>query len=100
MNNIIRVKDMLSIMDMRDTSGEHIPFSIEMVTCNEKTGEGGEIISFEKAIQCGGAKSNSKLRNPNNFENYMRNIISVGGDRITKIDPWCVRKFNEMEVLL
>lgn len=89
---------MLKVMDMRTNDGEHIPFSIEFVTCNEAKGEGGQIINFDAAVVVGGAHSNSESRNPNNYENFMRNIRHLNSDRVTKIDPWLVRKFNNMEV--
>lgn len=91
---------MLSIMDARTRDGEHIPFAIEFVTCNERLSEGGKIIKFENAVQVGGAHSKSEIRNPNNYRNYMRNIRHVDSDRQTKIDPWLVRKFNGMEVMI
>ena len=100
MDNIIRTRDMLAVMAMRNKGGDFIPFSIEFVTCNERFNEGGKIISFDKAAQCGGVNSKSEIKNPNNYENFMRNIKPVAGDRITKIDPWLVRKFNGMEVQL
>jgi hypothetical protein len=97
---IIRSKDMLSVMNMRLQDGQPVPFSFEFVTCNEKTNEGGEIIFFDKAVQIGSAVSKSEIKNPNNFKNLMRNIQHVNSDRIIKIDPWLVRKFNDMEVQL
>lgn len=100
MDNIIRTRDMLATMAMRNSAGDFIPFSIEFVTCNERFNEGGEIIKFDKAVQYGTANSKSEVKNPNNYKNFMRNIKPVDGDRITKIDPWLVRKFNGMEVQL
>lgn len=85
---------------MRNSAGDCIPFSIEFVTCSERFNEGGEIIYFDKAAQYGGINSNSALKNPNHYENFTRNIKPINGDRITKIDPWLVRKFNGMEVQL
>lgn len=91
---------MLKTMAMRTSDGEPIPFSITFVTCDQKKNTGGEKITLAEAVLVGGGKSNSDSRNPNHFENYTRNIKSAKGDRILKIHPLLVTRFNQMQITL
>ena len=96
----ISVADMLKVMQSRSSDGELIPFSITFVTCDRKKKTGGQKITLEKAISEGSGKSKSKLRNPDHYRNYTRNIRSVDGDKIIKIHPLLVTRFNGQTIML
>lgn len=83
---------------MRGEDRELIPFSITFVTLNEKNGTGGDKITLKEAVFVGGPSKRPKVRNPNHFENYTRNIRAVNGDRIIKIHPLLVTRFNNYRV--
>lgn len=95
---IISVKDMLNTMVMRGEDRELIPFSITWVTCDEKMGVGGDKITLKEAVFVGGPSKRNSKRNPNHFENYTRNIRALEGDRIIKIHPLLVTRFNGFRV--
>lgn len=95
---IISVRDMLNTMVMRGQDRELIPFSITFVTCDEKKDIGGDKISLDEAVFVGGPSKKPKARNPNNFQNYTRNIRALNGDRIMKIHPLLVTRFNGFRV--
>ena len=96
---MIRVPDMLEQMQMRTSDGELIPFDIEFVTCSLSKNTGGKVIKM-KAILSGGPGSKSTKKNANHFRNYTRNIMSVDGDRPTKIRVLLVRRFNNQKIIL
>ncbi|WP_342645006.1 hypothetical protein [Mucilaginibacter sp. CSA2-8R] len=100
MNDLIRVADMLEIMQMRSDDGNLIPFSITFVTANKKEGTGGQRISYEAAVLYGFAKSNSTIRNPAHHANYTRNLVGVGTNEIRKFHPLLVEYFNGKTVIL
>jgi len=85
---------MLWTMQSRTTDGELIPFQIKFVTLNLKEGTGGDIISLEKAVIVGSAKSKSEKRNPNHFQNYTRNIRAAASDKIIKVHVPLIIEFN------
>ena len=95
---LIRVADMLQTMQMRDTDGQRIPFSITFVTCDLKKDEGGNKITLKKAVLVGASSSKSTAKNPQHYANYTRNIKVLGGDRLIKMHPILVTKFNGWRV--
>ena len=95
---LIRITDMLKTMQMRGEDRDPIPFSITFVTCNLKMDEGGEKITIKKAVLVGSGKSKSKMKNPNHYSNYTRNIRSVNSDRILKMHPILVTRFNRQKI--
>lgn len=98
MDDFISIKDMLNIMQMRGHDRELIPFSITFVTADLRKGTGGKKIVFDQAVFVGGVSKKSKVRNPNHYDNFTRNIRHVQSDRIITIHPLLVMKFNGMEV--
>ena len=97
---MIRVRDMLSQMLMKTTDGVFVPFSVTFVTCDVKRGTGGKKITIDSAILEGGPKSNSKLRNPNHYRNYTRNIRATTGDKTIKVHALLITRFNGAKIIL
>lgn len=97
---MIRVADMLRMMNEWESSGNRVPFSITWVTCNMKQNTGGEKITLDRAVLVGSGVSKSRDRNPNHFENYTRNIKSAEGDRIMKIHVLHITQFNGKKIIL
>jgi hypothetical protein len=97
---MIRVPDMLNVMNQRDGNGDYIPFSLTWVTCNKKQHTGGEKITLDRAVLCSGGKSSAEKYNPDHFENYTRNIRAAGADRIMKIHVLLVTRFNGAKITL
>jgi hypothetical protein len=97
---MIRVSDMLNVMNQRDGNSDFIPFSITWVSCNLKQNTGGEKITLAKAVLKGSGKSKSAKRNPNHYENYTRNIVAFGGDRIMKVHVLLITRFNDDKIIL
>lgn len=83
---------------MRGEDHDPIPFSITFVTCDLNKDEGGDKITIKKAILVGSGSSKSEVKNPNHFANYTRNIRSVNSDRILKIHPPLVTRFNGQKI--
>ena len=96
--NLISINDMLKTMAMRGTDKERIPFSLTFVTCDVKRDEGGNKIHLREAILVGSSRSKSRIKNPNHYKNYTRNIRAVGGDRIIKIHPLLTTEFNGLKL--
>ncbi|MDX3913775.1 MAG: hypothetical protein QHC79_09565 [Pseudosphingobacterium sp.] len=97
---IISVMDMLNTMAMRGQDRELIPFSITFVTCDLTKNKGGEKITLDEAVLVGGNKSKSEARNPNHYSNFTRNIRHLHSDRIIKIHPLLVTRFNGYKVTI
>lgn len=95
---LVRVVDMLREMQRRDQKGEPLPFSITFVTCDLKRVTGGEKITLQRAVLVGGPSKSDKIRDPKHGANFTRNIKAVDGDRIIKIRPLLVTRFNGMGV--
>lgn len=85
---------------MRGADGEFLPNEITFVTCDRKKGTGGKKITIKKAVPIGGPQSASELRNPNHYRNYTRNIRSVDSDKIIKIHPLLITRFNGQPIML
>ena len=85
-------------MKMRGEDGHRIPFSITFVTCDIKCDEGGLKIYLLEAILVGSSRSKSRIKNPNHYEKYTRNIRAVGGDRLIKIHPLLTTEFNGLKL--
>lgn len=81
-------------MTRRDEKGELIPFSITFVTCNQKLNTGGEKITFDRAVYAGGASQNKKRRSPNKADHFTREIRHQDGDRLMRIHPLLVTRYN------
>jgi hypothetical protein len=97
---VIKVNEMLAIMNTRDEAGELIPATIRAITCNVKKGTGGKRITYKDVILVGGSTSNSTVRNPNHFQNFTRNIKSIRNSEIREFHPLLAEEFNGMRVVL
>jgi hypothetical protein len=98
---MIRVAEMLNLMNTRDGNGEFVPFSeITWVTCHKTNNTGGEKISLSNAVLYGGGKSSTKKYNPEHFDNYTRNIRAADGNRIMKLHVLLITRFNGARVIL
>lgn len=94
MDEMIRIPDMLNVMQQRDGNGDYIPFGpITWVTCDSKRNTGGEKITLERAVLVGGPSKSDRKYNPKHFENYTRNIRAADGDRLMKIHVLLVTRF-------
>jgi hypothetical protein len=104
--DFISLKDVLAQMD----SGE--PFSIVFITCDQRKGTGGEIITVEKAYkqkwlspeerkqqQLLQPASNIIKKHPRHYENSTRNIRLASNGDIRKVHIRLIRKFNGKTVL-
>lgn len=98
--DLIKVKEMLDVMDAKDDNGQLIPWSMTFVTCNLKKQTGGKRITVKDCILVGGSVSNSNLRNPNHGKNYTRNFRSIHNNEIREFHPLLVETFNDMRVVL
>lgn len=96
----IRLPDLLRILYECSSDGEFVPNEITFVTNDRKKGTGGKKITIKQAIPVGGPKSSSELRNPNHYRNYTRNIRSVDSDKIIKIHPLLITRFNGQPIML
>jgi hypothetical protein len=98
---MIRVVDMLNVMNTRDGNGEFVPFGeITWVTCHKTNNTGGEKISLSNAVLYGGGKSNAKKYNPEHFAHYTRNIRAADGNRPMKLHVLLIIRFNGAKVIL
>jgi hypothetical protein len=98
---MIRVPDMLNVMNQRDGNGEFIPFGeITWVTCNKANNTGGEKISLSNAVLNGNGNSKAEKYNPDHFANYTRNIRAADGNRIMKLHVLLITRFNGAKVIL
>jgi hypothetical protein len=97
---LIKVNEMLAVMDLKDESGAPIPFSFTFDTCDQVHNTGGKRITCKNVIIVGGTTSKSSARNPNHHKHYTRNFRSVNNMEIRKFHPLLVEYFNDMKVIL
>ncbi|SEM66331.1 hypothetical protein SAMN05192574_101385 [Mucilaginibacter gossypiicola] len=97
---LIRVQEMLAVMDLKGEDGLPIPCNFRFIDCNLKKGTGGKRITVKNVVIVGGVSSDSTQRNPNHFQNYTRNFRSIYNNEIRKFHPLLVEEFNNMRVVL
>jgi hypothetical protein len=101
---MIKLIDVLNLMDDFDVNGHPVPFSIKFFT------KDGEEIFIELGTKCVGKKNNkvvfdkkpikSKARiNPNHFKNSTRNIYIPVSDQIRKCKIRLITEFNGQKVV-
>lgn len=101
MDDMIKIPDMLNVMNQRDGNGDFIPFGqITWVTCSQSRNTGGEKITLESAVLVGGPSSKDYKYNPNHHANYTRNIRATDSDRIMKINVLLVTRFMGLKTIL
>ncbi len=101
MDDMIKIPDMLNVMNQRDGNGDFIPFGpITWVTNNKKLNTGGEKITLESAVLVGNVSQGDHKYNPNHFDNYTGNIRATDGDRIMKIHILLVTRFMDLKTIL
>ncbi|GAA4327439.1 hypothetical protein GCM10023149_30820 [Mucilaginibacter gynuensis] len=97
---IIRVNEMLAVMEMKGADGLPIPWSGRFIELNLKAGTGGKRISVKNVVLLGGGQSKSNYRNPNHYQNFTRNFRSINNQEIRKFHPLLMETFNDMRVVL
>lgn len=112
MENVIFLKEVLEIMDLKMPNGDAVKFDIEVFTFNRNNKEGGKLKIYNDAKKCIAKVKNSTYKpsqldklmqvdkakkNPNHFENRTRNIELPNGD-IRTINILFIKKFNGQKV--
>jgi hypothetical protein len=111
---MIQIKDVLAQMEQMDRSGRLIPFAIDFVTYNERTGAAGDVMKFAKATLVFPNTTGTRKFNPKKFiarqelqvkvgkaPQHVRNgtiNIQTDGGTITKCHIWLIRTFNGQRV--
>lgn len=103
---MIALIDVLNKIDEIERDGVALPFSIEFVTFNRRTKEGGQLIHIAKAVKAYNADKDlpvssksssieqSTSRNPQHTKNMTRNIQDVSTGAIKKINIRLITSFN------
>jgi hypothetical protein len=97
---LIKVNEMLAVMEMRGEDGQLIPWSARIVKANIKKNTGGTRFTVKKVVLVGGMVSKSTVRNPEHAENFTRNFRSINNQEIREFHPPLVEEFNGMRVVL
>lgn len=83
------------------------PFSLTWFTLSESAGTGGKKMHLQRAIKRGNEKvafkkstvdSKGGSKNPNHGHFFTRNIVDLDTDRVVKIRPYLITKFNGRDV--
>lgn len=97
--DLIKLSDVLNLMDDVDQHNNPIPFSIEFFT------KEGRKVVVDKAVKCITKKSgkvvydgNKKRKAPNHFKNATRNIHIPVSNQIRKLNIRLITKFNGIKV--
>ncbi len=109
---LIRLWDVLEIMDSIDSNGKPVRFQIKYVTANRLTNQGGEIIELKDACKCSvrtkqgkeifAQKKNFPIndkvpKDPHHWVNSTRNILLPNGQK-RKLHIRLIIEFNNMKV--
>lgn len=111
MKDVIYLKDVLEIMQMKDEAGMAIPFDIEVRQFSAQNSTGGKYVVYNDArlLRVKPSKKTykskvaelfyleKKEKNPNHFANSTRNIELANGE-IKKINIRFIIKFNGKKV--
>ena len=99
MNNILRLSEVLHLMNQRNVNGVLIPFNLKVRSFNIRNKSGGKLVTYEN-YSLKPLKSSENYEkaldlnsNPNHFKNRTRNIINDNGD-IRKIHIDFITEFN------
>ncbi len=98
--DLIRVSEMLEVMEMKGEDGLPIPWSARIVKANESEKTGGTRFTVKNVVLVGGAVSNSTVRNPNSYDNFTRKFRSINNQELRTFHPPLVEVFNGMRVVL
>jgi len=110
--NLIRLWDVLEIMDSLDGQGKPVRFQLKFVTANRLTKEGGEIIELKDAQKCSVRTKQGKeifaerknfpvndqaSKDPHHWSNSTRNVLLSNGQK-RKIHIRLIIEFNNTKV--
>lgn len=84
-------------MHQTNRAGNPIPFDLEYVTANQKTGDAGDVKSALQFVKLN-PKTINATKSANHFMNSTINIMPAGGGPITKVHVMLIRKFNNQTV--
>lgn len=94
----------LAIMAQKDNQRHQRPFSIDFITWNNTTKQGGELIHYDKAtlvsLNPSGLRTIAGGSNPNHWKNNTRNIKIFGTQDVRKVNVWLIMAINGIEVVL
>jgi hypothetical protein len=107
-NGRITMRDALEEMAKLDNYKRLKPFSVTYISYNQRTGRGGEILSFPncylKVVNNTGSRVKKgaihySSRQPDHWRNGTRNFEPIGSGKIMKLHIWLMIEFNGMEVI-
>ena len=107
---MIQLKEVLRQLEKpsRDRQGLPVPVQLEFVTCDEKIGTGGELVSLDGLVL---AKLVTKLPKPgrprseffgkraNQWHNGTRNFLIVSSKQVRKVHIRLITQFNHETVV-
>lgn len=115
MQETIRLREVLRLMDATDAEGKPIPFSITFFSADLERNTGGEktkidarIVTKYRQFGSGNGEDTStgahvsitgKSKNPNHGINFTRNLIIPGKEHPVKVHPRLITHFNNMRVV-
>ena len=104
---ILSWQQTLETIQQTDPKGVPVPFSVVFVTANLATGEGGEIIHYDRAVwhvsggrvrPDHGQKATQPAKNPNHAEHATLNIRGLDSEQIRKVHLHLILTINSFSV--
>ncbi|MGI4865442.1 MAG: hypothetical protein ACRYFZ_16080 [Janthinobacterium lividum] len=108
---MIQLKDVLHRLEKpsRDRQGQPVPVQIEFVTCDEKKGTGGELVSLDGVVlaklttsaapKVGRPTSEFFGKRANEWHNGTRNFYHVVSQQVRKVHIRLITQFNYATVV-
>lgn len=107
---IIKLREMLRQIELKDADGNPVSFSASWVTFNRATKTGGEVRSAQNITilsrvkgasgqNSSGQKVSKTTKNPNHKTNATRNFHLVDSDEIKKVNIFLITEFNGQKVM-
>ena len=108
---MIQLKDVLHQLEKpsRDRQGQPVPVQIEFVTCDEKKGTGGELVSLDGVVLAklitdklpkpGPKTSEFFGKRANEWHNGTRNFLIVSSKEVRKVHIRLITQFNRETVV-
>lgn len=101
MQGMISLRDMLKVMDARDSSGQPIPCTITRIKCNLREQTGGQRETLENITLAGGQFGKKvSAKNANHYNNGTRNVMVPGRSRPITIPIYTITHFNQERVYI
>jgi hypothetical protein len=102
---MIQLKEVLHQLEhpSRDRQGQPVPVQVEFVTCDERNGTGGELISLDGVVlakvvtklpKAGRPKSEFFGKRANQWHNGTRNFYIVSSKQVRKVHIRLITQFN------